>query len=262
MVVEIEFGADRGIHLAVADRALQQLHDLAAKAVLERHPIGFGIARRERVGTRSRWRGQQVAGAVDQSDSLRLEPRHSRGDELPDSRDLALVERLGPAQRQHDRGRGRDFGPAEQRALRRHDVHARGTYASQRADGARELTLHGAAQVDVRKKVAGGEGARTVEELVAHRAADRHSLLGQRHSQAQGLAAGDHHGIATGAQSERHVHGLEAADDLLRIVERQAGEQQRIAVVRRAADHIGEEAEHGAGYGPEREDTGRTQGAQ
>ena len=71
-LVEVEVGADRCVDLARADRAFQQLDDLAAQPVLERHPVGLGVARGERVGAGRRGRGQQVAGPVDQRDRVGL----------------------------------------------------------------------------------------------------------------------------------------------------------------------------------------------
>ena len=140
-------------------------------------------------------------------------------------------------------------------------MHAGGANAAQRADGPGELALDRAAQVDVGQEVAGGERAGIVEQLVADRAADRHALLGQRHAQPQGVAAGHHDGVAARAQPERHLHGLETTDQLLRVGELQAGEQQGVGILGRPVHDIGEEAEQAARDDPERKDPAGTKRA-
>ena len=132
--------------------------------------------------------------------------------------------------------------------------------AAQGADGPRKLALDRSPQIDVRQKVAGGEGIGTIEQLVADGSADRHAFLGQRHAQAQGIAARYHDRIAAWAQPVGHAHGLKPADQLLRVGQGQAGEQEGIGIVGGPPDDVGEEAQQRTGDEPKRDDPASAQG--
>ena len=107
-LVEVEVGTDRGVDLASTDRAFQQLDDLAAQPILQRRPIGLGIAR-PRAGRHPGAAGtaRRLPAPSTSVTASGLRPGHGGRDQLADAGDLALVERLGTAQGQDDRGGGR-----------------------------------------------------------------------------------------------------------------------------------------------------------
>ncbi len=62
---------------------------------------------------------------------------------------------------QHDRGGGLDLVAREQRALRQHQVHARGLHPVDGADGARQLAFERAQVIDVLHEAGGARARRT-----------------------------------------------------------------------------------------------------
>ena len=121
--------------------------------------------------------GEQPAGLVDDRDALRLEAVDRRGDEMADRPHLLGLERA--AHLEHDRGRRLDLVAREQRALRQHQVDARGLHPVERPDGAGELALERAQVVDVLDEAGGAERLGLVEDLVADAAALGQAALGE-----------------------------------------------------------------------------------
>ena len=107
-----------------------------------------------------------------------------------------------------------------------------------------QSSLDRAAEIDVGEKIAGRERVGAVEQLVADRAADRHALLGQRHAQPQHILRWNHDRVAGRAQAIGNAHRVEPPHQLLGVRQREAGEEQGVAVLGGAADDVGEEAEH------------------
>ena len=165
---------------------------------------------------------------VDHRNAPRRQPGHRRGDQVLDGLHLAMVEAPAAIHVQGHRRARLDLLAAEQLAPGQHEMDPGGAHVGQRADGARELALERAAQVDVGEELGGAERALLIEDLVADGAAPGQPLLGERHAQAKRLIGGDQDGAPVTLQAEGDAHRLEAADDRGAVVELELAVQQRV----------------------------------
>src|SRR5436190_5274110 len=98
---------------------------------------------------------------------------------------------LSAAHAQHDRGRRFDFLTREERALRKHEMHARGLHAVNGADGAGKFAFQRAQVIDVLNKARRAERVALVEDLITDAAALGDSAFGEFHAKASHLVLGD-----------------------------------------------------------------------
>ena len=177
--VKIELGADLGTRPPGTDHGRDDRFDLIAQVLLETQTplVDADVTDIVAVGGAV---GQQVAGFVDDRNSLRLEPVNGGGDEMTDGTHLLSFQ--GAVDLDHDRRRRLDLVSREQRAFRHHQVHACGDHPVDAADSARELTFESAQIIDVLHEARRAQRVRFVEYLVTDAAALRQPLSGKRHS--------------------------------------------------------------------------------
>ena len=179
--VEVHFGGDLGADVAEAHGLLEKLLDGA------RQPKLVSAATFVRIGT-ERARPQLVleparekrAPVVDDRDPARREIGHRRRHQVLDRRDLLGPQPYGAAHAENHRRAGLAPLAAEKLAPRQHQMDSGGLYHLDRADGARQLALQRAHQVDVLDEVCGAQRIGTIEYLVAHGTAARQTLLRER----------------------------------------------------------------------------------
>jgi hypothetical protein len=141
---------------------------------------------------------------------------------------LAMVEAPAAVHMQGHRSARLDLLAAEQLAPRQHEMDPRRAHVGERPDGARELALERAAQVDVGEKLGGAERALLIEDLVADGAAPRQPLFGERHTQAQRLIRGNQYDAPVTLQLEGDAQRLEAPDDRGAVVKLELAVQQGV----------------------------------
>ena len=112
------------------------------------------------------------------------------GHEVHDPSDLALVERLVAAQRQHHGGTGPLLVGREQAPLRHREMDACADDFSDLRDGSRELALEGAPVVQLLHEVGHADGA-AVKDLESDAASRREPVAGELQAEVVDLRAGD-----------------------------------------------------------------------
>jgi hypothetical protein len=191
---------------------------------------------------------------VHDGDPLGNQPRHGSRDQMLDRLHLAAAEPAAALHAQRNRGARLDLVAPEQLVPGQDQVHPRRADVGERGDGAREFAFECPAQIDVGQEFGRAERTGLIEDLVADRAAAGQVVLGQRHAQAQRLVPRHQDRAAVALEPERHVHGLEPADDLGAVVELQPAVEQGVGGLNRAQHQVGKTGEqHEAGDAQDRE---------
>ena len=81
--------------------------------------------------------------------------------------------------------------------------------------------------VDIENEIAGSEGLRAIEDLIAHGSSRRESFLGYKHAELRDLAAWNQYLGSAAANLIGHIHAVEFGHDDAIVV--RVGDEQSIA---------------------------------
>ena len=226
-LVEVEDRADLGDRLAGPEHRREHPVELALEAAL------VGALQLEALGGRGGARGvgvgalQDVALGVGDGHVGHLEAGDRHRDELGDALDLARVQLLAGLGGDHDRGRGGLLLVGEQLLLGHRDLDRRRLDRVEAADGARQLALGGADEVDAVGEV-GGAQVGLVEDLEAHAAAVEQVGGGEVQAGLVEVRLGHLHGLAAVGELVADAGVVELGGDGRGVVGARRRDQRRV----------------------------------
>jgi hypothetical protein len=223
-LAEVQIGGDRGTQVARADDGLQQGLDAPRQTGLELVLVLLLLGVQTQAEALTLGVGQQLAGLVEHADGGGFELGHAARNQVHDAGHLGAIQCAAAAQLQHHRGRGFLLLAKEAVLLWQRQVHTGVGHIGKRGDGARQLALQRALEIEPFVELGLSETG-FVEQLEADQAALGQAGRGQAHAHVIDLGGGNQDGAAR-LDAMRHLLLGQLRRDGAAVLVGQSGEQR------------------------------------
>ena len=232
-LAEVQICRNLGLHIVLADDGLQNVQNAAHILLLDL--LGVEELLHVHAASAAVWRlRQQLARIVEHADGAGLHLRHARRHQMHDAGNLRAIQHAAGVNAQQHRGRRLLLLAEKSVLVGQCQMHACALHGVEREDGAGQLALQPALEIQTLLKLGDAEFAVFHQLKASHRAFGQ-ALRGQLQAHIVHAVCRDQDGAAAFAVLVRHVHLRQLRHDGTAILVADIGEQH--LVIRLAVEH-------------------------